>query len=105
MTPDDRIYFPSDVRKYNFYDYRYIYYLGMRGYLVKEILFDLDKAKRKMLIMKCAHVFVLFIYYLIIGSFVYFVLKYFGFLKYFHNSFLFLNEEILLLLECLFTKK
>lgn len=85
MTTDDKIYFPSDIRKYNFQDYSIVYYLGLRQYIIKEHTFDLKRAKTKVTIVKYIHKLVLCGYYGIIGTIVYFLLNSFGIITYLYS--------------------
>lgn len=63
MTPDDKRFFPGDVRAYNFYEYSTIYYLGMRAYIMKETVFNKRRANLKVRLLRIAHAIILILLY------------------------------------------
>lgn len=71
MTIHDQKYFPSDVRKYNWYEYRYNYHLGLLRYIGIESLVDFEPARRRMTKFKIAHYIVLVCYYSLLAAFYY----------------------------------
>lgn len=79
MTPDDKRFFPADVSVYNFYDFSTVYYLGMRTYIMKEVLFNKQRAINKVRLMQAAHAVVLFVLYATCAAIVYGVARFYGF--------------------------
>lgn len=84
MTKADQIFFPSDLRKYNFKDYVHTYYKGMRTYIVKETDFNVEKAKSKLRKLQAAHAVILVFYYSGFLYFYYCVFKWLGLIEYFN---------------------
>lgn len=71
MSKYDHIYFPCDVRKFNWDAYCYNYTLGLLRYIGQETLEDFDQARRRMRKFRIAHYFVLIIYYSFLASIFY----------------------------------
>lgn len=71
MSKHDHIYFPCDVRKFNWDAYCYNYTLGLLRYIGQETLEDFDQARRRMRKFRIAHYFVLIIYYSLLASIIY----------------------------------
>lgn len=67
MSEHDKVYFPSDVRKFNWDAYCYNYNLGLLRYIGQEELEDFEPARRRMRKFRIAHLFVLIIYYSILA--------------------------------------
>lgn len=57
------MYFPCDVRKFNWDAYCYNYTLGLLRYIGNETLDNFDEARRRMRKFRVAHFFVLIVYY------------------------------------------
>lgn len=85
MSPSDQLYFPSDVRKYNWDEYRYNYHLGLLRYIGLDTLEDFGPARRRALKFRIAHFFVLVIYYSLLAGFWYFIGHIIGFNDYIRN--------------------
>lgn len=79
MHPEDKRFFPGDVRTYNFYEYSTIYYLGMRAYIMKEAVFNKRRAYLKVQLLRVAHAAVLFVLYSTIAAILYGVGRFYGF--------------------------
>lgn len=86
MSPPDQIYFPSDVRKYSWDEYRYNYHLGLLRYIGLESLQDFGPARKRMYKFRIAHFFVLVIYYSLLAAFWYFIGYLFGINNYIRNT-------------------
>lgn len=78
MSPDDKRFFPSDLRNYNFKDFSKVYYLGMRAYIMNEVEFDMSKAFKKVRYLQIAHAFVLIFYYSGLALLIYGLFHQFG---------------------------
>ncbi|XP_055837693.1 fatty acyl-CoA reductase wat-like [Episyrphus balteatus] len=63
MTPEDREFFPSDVRRYSWSTFLYNYLSGLKVYIGLESLDDGEKAKAKYKRLEMLHYLVLFFYY------------------------------------------
>lgn len=63
MNENDKRFFPSDVRKYDWNSYAYNYNMGLLRYIGNDTLEDFDAARRRMRKFRIAHYFVLAIYY------------------------------------------
>lgn len=79
MSADDKRFFPSDLRNYNFRDFSKVYYLGMRAYIMNELEFDMSKAFKKVRYLQIAHTFVLILYYSGFALLIYWLSNQFGF--------------------------
>lgn len=79
MSADDKRFFPSDLRDYNFRDFSKVYYLGMRAYIMNEVEFDMSKAFKKVRYLQIAHAFVLIFYYSGMALLLYGLSHHFGF--------------------------
>lgn len=69
MNAADMKFFPSDVRKYDWRQYRYNYHLGLLRYIGNIDLEDFSKARKRMQKFRIAHYFILVIYYLLLATF------------------------------------
>ncbi|XP_055918138.1 fatty acyl-CoA reductase wat-like [Eupeodes corollae] len=63
MTPEDRDFFPSDVRRYSWSAFLYDYLNGLKIYIGLESLDDAEKAKKKYKRLEIMHLFILCAYY------------------------------------------
>lgn len=63
MTKEDKLFFPSDVRKYDWDHFRYNYHLGLLRYVGNETVGEVDVARRRLLKFRVAHFIVLIFYY------------------------------------------
>lgn len=72
MCEHDKLFFPSDVRTFNWDTYCYNYNLGLMRYIGNEILGDFEPARRRMRKFYIAHFFVLVIYYSFLATFYYY---------------------------------
>lgn len=87
MDERDRLYFPIDIGHFNWNKFTPHYTLGIRKYIAKESLENMDRAKRKHFQLKIAHYVVLVVYYSLLATFYYYLLKLFGVTSYFQNLF------------------
>ncbi|KAJ6641422.1 Fatty acyl-CoA reductase wat [Pseudolycoriella hygida] len=78
MSPYDQEFFPCDVNRYDFKEYSYKYLWGLRTYIAKEPIDNLEAAKRKLIKLKIAHYSVLVVYYFFVGLFYYYLFQLFG---------------------------
>lgn len=65
------MYFPCDVRKFNWDAYCYNYTLGLLRYIGNETLDEFDQARRRMRKFRIAHYFVLIAYYTLLAAIYY----------------------------------
>lgn len=63
MTPEDREFFPSDVRRYSWSSFLYNYLSGLKVYIGLESLDYQEKALKKYKRLEMLHYLVLFVYY------------------------------------------
>ncbi|KAL1379276.1 hypothetical protein pipiens_015019 [Culex pipiens pipiens] len=63
MTADDQTFFPVDIRRVKWAEFFPTYLLGLRKYIVRESLDNLEQAKRKFRLLKAAHYVVLALIY------------------------------------------
>ncbi|XP_001868544.2 fatty acyl-CoA reductase wat [Culex quinquefasciatus] len=63
MTADDQTFFPVDIRRVRWAEFFPTYLLGLRQYIVRESLDNLEQAKRKFRLLKAAHYVVLALVY------------------------------------------
>lgn len=66
MSEDDKECFPADIKLVKWADFMHIYVLGLRKYILKENLNNLDQALKKFRILKLAHYTVKTVAYLTI---------------------------------------
>lgn len=55
MSQDDRRFFPSDVRAYNFREFVWVYYIGIRLHVLKEYEYNFERAHRRLYILWILH--------------------------------------------------
>lgn len=79
MSSDDHLFFPCDVRKFQWEEFRLNYFLGMFQYIGKDSLDSIDANRKRLRKFQIAHYFVLFFYYAIIGWITYSLGRLFGF--------------------------
>lgn len=87
MNVRDRAYFPTGVEGFNFKENAEGYVLGLRKYMAKESLDNLDLAKKKNKQLKILHYFVLTFYYLLLIVFYYFLFRLIGVNSFVQNSY------------------
>lgn len=92
MTPHDQEFFPCDVNRYDFKEFSYKYLWGLRTYIAKEPIDNMDAAKRKLIKLKIAHYSVLVVYYFFVGLFYYYISKLIGLSDLLENVFNFLYK-------------
>lgn len=63
MAPEDRDYFPSDIKRINWGDFFPTYLLGLRKYIIKESLDNLKQAQRKSFMLLVGHYLLLLLFY------------------------------------------
>lgn len=63
MNTSDRAFFPCDLDAFYWKDYSYKYALGIKSYVLKENLNNVEDAKSKQFKLRIAHMVVLGIYY------------------------------------------
>lgn len=73
MSKHDQLYFPSDVRKFNWDEYCYNYNLGLLRYIGNDTLTDFEPARKRMKKFYVAHFCVLVIYYSLLGLFYFYL--------------------------------
>lgn len=73
MNKYDKLFFPSDVRKFDWDSFCYNYALGMIRYIARENLESLESAGRRQLMLRIAHYFTLVIYYSLLALFYYYL--------------------------------
>lgn len=78
MTKDDHKFFPSDVRKYDWDQYRYNYHLGLLRYVGKETVADVEVARKRLFKFRVAHFVVLIFYYMMWAAFYFYLGRLFG---------------------------
>lgn len=78
MNENDKIFFPSDVRKYDWDSYAYNYNMGLLRYIGKDSLENFDAARRRMRNFRIAHYFVLAFYYSFLALIYYALGRLFG---------------------------
>lgn len=71
MAPEDRNYFPADIKNIDWGDFFLIYLLGLRKYICRESLENLPQAQRKGLKLLLAHYLVLLLVYSALAALVY----------------------------------
>lgn len=79
MTPDDKRFFPADVRTYSFYEHSTVYYLGMRAYIMKEVVFNKRSAYLRVRLLQIAHAIVLFVLYSTLAAILLGICRFYGF--------------------------
>lgn len=79
MSHDDRRFFPSDVREYNFRDFMPIYQMGVQVYVLNETEYDERWAHTRMRLLRAAHFLVLLVLYSAYAVVAYAVLSQFGY--------------------------
>lgn len=82
MTPFDRKYFPVVNGNMDFLAYAPKYATGLRMYMAKEPMDNLEQARRKYTRQKIAHYSVLVVYYSLVAGFYYLVLRQTGVVGY-----------------------
>lgn len=92
MSHHDQEFFPCDVKRYDFKEFSYKYLWGLRTYIAKEPINNLEVAKRKLIKLKIAHYSVLVVYYFFVGMFYYFLFKWLGLSNFVQNVFEFLYK-------------
>lgn len=75
MSQEDREYFPIDVDRFNWQKFAPKYAIGLRKYIAKEPMDNLDRAKRKLEKLRIAHYCVLVIYYSLLAIFYFYLFK------------------------------
>lgn len=95
MSTHDQEYFPCDVNRYDFKEYSYKYLWGLRTYIVKEPIDNVDAARRKLFKLRIAHYFVLVFYYFFIAVFYYHVFQLLGLNNYLRHVYRFLFANII----------
>lgn len=78
MTPFDRDYFAVGAKRLDFPAFSTAYALGMRTYISKEKMDNLDAARRKFFWLKVMHYASLVVYYGLIAAFYYLLLRKLG---------------------------
>lgn len=78
MNKSDQAFFPCDLELFHWKDFSYKYALGIKNYVLKENLNNVEDAKRKQFKMKIGHYGVLAAYYLGWTIFWYAVLRFSG---------------------------
>lgn len=66
MSEDDKECFPADIKLVKWADFMHIYVLGLRKYILKENLNNLEQALKKFRLLKLAHYTVKTVAYLTI---------------------------------------
>lgn len=79
MSHDDRRFFPSDVREYNFRDFMPLYQMGVHVYVLNETEYDERWAHTRMRLLRAAHCVVLLVLYAAYAAVAYVVLSQFGY--------------------------
>lgn len=92
MSQHDQEFFPCDVNRYDFKEFSYKYLWGLRTYIAKEPIDNMDAAKRKLVRLKIAHYSVLVVYYFFVGLFYYYLFKLFGVNSFVQNAVKFLYK-------------
>ncbi len=92
MSAYDQEFFPCDVNRYDFKEFSYKYLWGLRTYIAKEPIDNVDAAKRKLIKLKIAHYSVLVVYYFFVGMFYYYLLKLFGVSNFLRNAYQFFAQ-------------
>lgn len=85
MTPFDRKYFPVVDGNMDFLAFAPKYASGLRMHMAKEPMDNLEQARRHYTRQKIAHYTVLVIYYSLIASFYYLVLRQIGVVTFARN--------------------
>lgn len=78
MTPHDRNYFPVDVGRLDWDKFSPKYALGLRMYIAKEPMDNLEQARRKFVKLQAAHYAILVVYYVLMAGFYYLILRQMG---------------------------
>lgn len=78
MDENDKKFFPSDVRKYDWDSFRYNYHLGLLRYVGNEEVADNEVARRRMLKFRIAHFVLLIFYYMMWLAFYFYLGRLFG---------------------------
>lgn len=92
MSSYDQEFFPCDVNRYDFKEFSYKYLWGLRTYIAKEPIDNMDAAKRKLIKLKIAHYSVLVVYYFFVGLFYYYFFKLMGLSNFLQNAFQFMYK-------------
>lgn len=77
MSEDDKLCFPADVRIVNWKDFVHIYCLGLRKYILKEDMNNLDQALKKFRILRLSHYTLLAVLYSTMCLILYLALQWF----------------------------
>lgn len=85
MSLHDQEFFPCDVSRYDFKEFSYKYLWGLRTYMLKEPIDNIDAARRKLFILRIAHYVVLVFYYFFVAVFYYTLFKLIGLNNYVQN--------------------
>lgn len=86
MDERDRKFFPVDVGSFSWQKFAPAYSLGIRKYIAKETMENLDSAKRKYFYFQIAHYTTLVFYYAFLATFYYYVMKFCGLDSYAKNA-------------------
>lgn len=87
MCEHDKLYFPSDVRKFHWDAYCYNYNLGLLRYIGNDDLEDFEPGRRRMRKFFVAHFFVLVIYYSLLAVFYFYLGRLMGINNLINNQF------------------
>lgn len=90
----DQKFFPCDIRKFSWAEFRINYYLGLVHYVGQEELNNFDAARVKYGKMEMAHRFVVIFYYVFLISLYYYFGKIIGINDYLLNVYLSLKMAI-----------
>lgn len=86
MDERDRTFFPVDVGSFSWTKFAPAYSLGIRKYIAKESMDNLDSARRRFFYLRIAHYIALVFYYAFLAIFYYYVMKFFGLHSYVKNA-------------------
>lgn len=86
MDDRDRSFFRVDVGSFSWQKFAPAFSVGLRKYIAKEQIDNLESAKRKYFYLKIAHNVTLVFYYAFLALFYYYVLKVFGLDSYVWNT-------------------
>lgn len=86
MDERDRKFFRVDVGGFSWQKFAPAYSLGIRKYIAKESMENMDRAKQRYFYLRIAHYVVLVFYYAFLATFFYYVMKFFGLDSYTKNA-------------------
>lgn len=73
MNEFDKLFFPSDVRKFDWDAFCYDYNMGLLRYIGKDNLENVEPARKRMRKFRIAHFFVLVVYYSLLALFYFYL--------------------------------